>query len=93
MTDRDVVERVRDIVDTGKVWTYRPGKPHHKMTFKWASSAKAPTLALMQLLRPQMGERRQAQIDACISAVEEDGGIPCAAAPPRRVAVPGRLQV
>jgi hypothetical protein len=75
MTDRDVVERVRDIVGLGTVLRRPPGKPHHKETFRWAISAKAPTLKLMRLLRPHMGERRVAQIDACLQAVSEDGGI------------------
>lgn len=75
MTDRDVVERVRDIVGVGTVLPRKPGKPHHKMTFQWIISAKAPTLELMRLLRPHMGERRRARIDACIKAVEENGGV------------------
>lgn len=75
MTDRDVVERVRDIVGLGTVLRRPPSKPHHKETFRWAISAKAPTLKLMQTLRPHMGERRAAQIDRCIQAVAANGGI------------------
>jgi hypothetical protein len=75
MTDRDVVERVREIVGLGTVLRKPPGKRHHKETFRWAISAKAPTLKLMQILRPHMGERRTAQIDACLQAVAADGGI------------------
>jgi hypothetical protein len=41
MTDRDVVERVRDIVGLGSVHRRPPGKPHHKETFRWAISASS----------------------------------------------------
>lgn len=75
MTDKDVVERVRDIVGVGNVLPRKPGKAHHKVTYRWALSAKAAAIDLMTLLRPHMGERRRAQIDACIEAVTENGGL------------------
>jgi LAGLIDADG endonuclease len=75
MTDRDVVERVASIVGLGNVtWRCRQ-QEHHKDTYFWQVSSLANVVQLMKLLRPYMGERRCAQIDTCLEAVEAAGGV------------------
>ncbi len=76
MTDQDVVQKVRDVVGLGTVRLAKAQKAHHKDTHQWQVSAMKPVTDLMELLRPLMGERRQAQIGACLAAIEEAGGIP-----------------
>src|SRR5262245_235322 len=76
MTDQDVVERVRVTFGLGNVRRYQGQKAHHKDTYSWSLSAMGAVAALLVLLRPQMGERRRGQIDACLAAVEEAGGVP-----------------
>ena len=76
MTDRDVVEKVRDIVGLGTVRRAKTAKDHYKPTYQWQISAMGAVAALLQLLAPHMGMRRQQQIAACLAAVEEAGGVP-----------------
>lgn len=73
MTDQDVVQKVRDVVGLGTVRLAKAQKAHHKDTHQWQVSAMKPVTDLMELLRPLMGERRQAQIGACLAAIEEAG--------------------
>jgi hypothetical protein len=76
MTDRDVVERVRATVGLGSVSPHRRQKEHHKDTYSWCLSAMAAVQELITILRPHMGARRQEQIDKCLAAIEENGGVP-----------------
>lgn len=66
MCDEDIVHRAAEIFHTS-VYTCRPLKEHHKISFRTHCRGK-PAVEWMQKLRPLMGARRQGQIDrACAS--------------------------
>ena len=78
MTDRDIVERIVQLTGLGTVRSYQPSNPRHRTTYRWAINALEPTVALMRVLRPLMGIRRQDQIDRCLAAVVQNGSTsPC----------------
>lgn len=68
MTDRDVVERVHQLVGLGSFYKAKREKPHWKDTYGWTLSARQPVVALLWLLLPHMGERRQQRIRECLAA-------------------------
>jgi hypothetical protein len=74
MTDRDVVERAHRIVGQGSLHQAKRQKEHHKDTHIWRLSSMVLVMSLISLLRPNMGLRRQEQIDACLRAVDQIGG-------------------
>ena len=68
MTDRDVVERVADLLGVGVY-----DVPPTERTKKWRPSYRAivhheKAARLMRALRPLMGSRRQQQIDVALAA-------------------------
>lgn len=65
MTDLDVVERVAAVFDR-KVQRHRQRDPRHKPSFSTTVKG-ASAVHFMLLIRPVLGSRRQAQIDAAIS--------------------------
>jgi hypothetical protein len=75
MTDRDIVERAHRLTGVGRLFDkLTKQKEYHKNTFIWALSAMESTYLLMKRLLPHMGERRSAQIQVCLTAVDEIGG-------------------
>ncbi len=66
MTDRDVIERVARLWN-GAVYECKARNPRHKASYR-AQLDRSGAVALMILLRPLMGQRRQGQIDAAISS-------------------------
>lgn len=66
MIDRDLVERAHRLVGLGRIIEHqRRGKAWQK-TYRWHIQRKADCVEFMTAIRPLMGERRQAQIDACL---------------------------
>lgn len=67
MTDKDVVERVRDLFGVQVLHTRQPKEAHWKVSYQTLiSGIKAMTLMLK--LQPLMGERRQQQIQAALES-------------------------
>lgn len=63
MTDRDVLERLAEIVGTGRVSEVnRTNRPDRKPIYTWKLQARADVLALIDQVEPFMGYRRTAQI-------------------------------
>lgn len=75
-TDRDVVEHAYDTFGGTMGGPYDKKQENWKPYWQWGVQSRADSLRLMRLLRPLLGERRQAQIDAALAAE---------AAGPRRV--------
>lgn len=71
MTDRDVLERFREVVGCGSVRskTARHTKPHWKPQYIWRTSAHASQVA--ERLRPFLGQRRRARLDEILNRIEE----------------------
>lgn len=66
MTDRDVVERVANLLGRAVV-RLRRRKPHHKLPY--ATTIKgAPAVQVMYAVRPFLGKTRELQIDLAISS-------------------------
>lgn len=66
MTDRDVVERVAELFQVSVV--YLPARKENWKPTWLASLTGRRAVALMQQIRPYMGERRMRQIDAALAA-------------------------
>jgi hypothetical protein len=68
MTDRDVVARAASLMGVG-IASFRPKNPKHRPV--WIATAKGTRAReLMVMLKPLMGERRQSQIDAALTAAK-----------------------
>jgi len=69
MTDGDVIERLKTITGFG---TLRQRQlPSGKDLYLWTSTHQANTGALMTMLLPLMGKRRQAKIAECLERWKE----------------------
>ena len=66
MTDRDVVQRVGDLIERA-VLTLRPREPHHKTPYVTTIKG-TPAAHLMLAARPFFGIARQIQLDAAIAS-------------------------
>lgn len=64
MTDRDVIERAASIMENAKVYEGRK-RENRKQAFTVAITGYAAE-RIMKFLRPMLGVRRQAQIDASL---------------------------
>lgn len=64
--ERDIMARVCDLWGTS-VYPYRAAKPYQSPTFR-SELVGGSAVALMQLMHPEMGARRQAQIDAAVAS-------------------------
>lgn len=64
MTDRDVVEKLCEVLGVGKVTEYRNtqglGK---KQLYRWETSRRDQVIEICRALYPFMGSRRKSQID------------------------------
>jgi hypothetical protein len=65
MTDRDVIERVREIFGV-KIYVMRPAGVSKKEGYRVVLIGSR-AVEIMQLIRPWMGERRAAQIDRALA--------------------------
>lgn len=81
-TDRDVVQRLADIVGYGLIGENKL-KPGHKQAYTWRIGNRREVLALITAIRPMMGERRGSRIDEMIASHN--------ASPPKRQEK-GRMQ-
>jgi hypothetical protein len=71
MVDEDIIQRCLAISGVGRVWgPISPKDPKNKPTWAWQVASREDVVALMTKLRPLMGERRQRQIDECLSVHE-----------------------
>lgn len=66
MTDRDVIERLREKVGYGKIYERKPRKEGWKFSWQWSVAVRHEVIQLMTEIRPFMGERRGAKIDELI---------------------------
>ncbi len=66
MIDEDVMRRVGDLMERG-VYRCRAPRPEWSATYVVRVKG-APAVAWMRLLRPLLGQRRQAQIDRAIAS-------------------------
>jgi LAGLIDADG-like domain len=67
MTDRDIIARVADLIGT-RVYTHKISK-HYRQAFR-TELVGGSAVALMELLRPVLSERRQTQIDAAVATYQ-----------------------
>lgn len=65
MTDKDVVDRVHDILGFGI--RGERSLPSGKTAYRWSSNAQPYVAGLMMTLFPLMGERRQEKIIRCLA--------------------------
>lgn len=71
MTDRDVVERLRDIFGIGRVFPYRNTQGlGTKQLFRWDASSRKDVTAVCDAIYPWMGVRRRAQINRLRALLE-----------------------
>jgi len=70
MTDEDIVARAADLMGAQKYYAIRRQQAHHKDAWQVRVTG-ARAVALMRLLRPLMGIRRQAQIDAALESYRQ----------------------
>ena len=66
MSDKDVIERVQQVVGAGTISYVPPRKEGWKPLWRWGLSRRAEVIQLVTELRPWMGERRGARIDEMI---------------------------
>ena len=66
MTDKDIIQRVADILGVRSLWTRQPARPGWKVSYQLAVNGQR-AVDLMMRIRPMMGERRREQIDAAVS--------------------------
>lgn len=69
MTDEDIIHRVGAMFNAAS-YHKKPNKPGYKL-LHMTSIAGPKAVALMKLIRPHMGVRRQAQITKAIQAFEQ----------------------
>lgn len=75
MTDLDVIEKLHRIVGMGSV---QPGsirdkrRLHAKPIWIWGASRRVDLVALLQAIRPHMGQRRGSRIDELLSYANEN---------------------
>jgi hypothetical protein len=67
MTDEDVIRQAHDRAGVGNVNGPYTGRPGTKPFWEWRVARQHDAAALMELVRPWMGRRRQAEIDRVLS--------------------------
>lgn len=67
MTDKDVVEKAKEIMPACGPYVHNDNRPKHSTTYEvqWYGQRAEN---LMTRILPYMGERRKAKIDKCLSA-------------------------
>ena len=66
MTDRDIIDRLRTIVNFGSVREVKRYQAHHKPCFAWSGSGRQAA-ALMMTIYSLMGQRRKDKIYSILS--------------------------
>lgn len=64
MTDRDVIERLPVLTGTGNITTHVHDNPRWKPRHTWRTGRRSDIAAIIQAIRPYLGERRGADADA-----------------------------
>lgn len=68
MSDRDVVERLLTVVGAGRIYVRTPQPPRgNKTMYAWTLTNRPEVAQLISEIRPFMGERRSAKIDAMLT--------------------------
>ena len=62
MTDRDIINRVKDITNLGTICIKKTLNQNHKDCYQWQVAKTADAVAVMKLVLPLMGERRSQRI-------------------------------
>lgn len=74
MTDQDVVERVHAVTGIGRLrGPFKqggPGRDGHKPVWSWVVNKRADIRFLIERIRPFMGRRRGARIDAMLAGMD-----------------------
>ena len=71
MTDRDVVARLADLLQIGHLSKKQiPKQKNHKPFWSWRLNKRDEVKALLELLLPLMGKRRQAKIQKILNTEE-----------------------
>lgn len=73
MTDRDVLERFRDIVGVGGIKIEHRPDPH-KDCYRWSVSNAPESRMVLELLLPWLSERRREAAEALLSRMEHCRG-------------------
>jgi hypothetical protein len=70
MTDRDIVQRFRDVVDCGSVSGERRfGREHHKPTYVWLICNRRDVERILLDFLPWLGERRTAKANEALAEI------------------------
>ena len=70
MIDEDVIRRCRDVSGMGLVrGPYQSPAVNRRPMWFWSVGTRSEARALMELVRPLMGDRRRRKIDACLAGV------------------------
>lgn len=72
MTDKDVIEKLREIVGCGHIYDRKPQKESWKPAWQWVVATRAEVVQLITELRPYMGRRRTERIDELIAFDREN---------------------
>ena len=58
MTDKDVVDKFRDVVGVGNVTDRTYGKSHWKPRYRWTMRKKDEVIRILSAMLPYFGNRR-----------------------------------
>lgn len=72
MTDPDVVEKFRDLIGGGIIYTQRSAsfKPHHKTKYTWVLAPRPDVERVLRALLPWFGARRSARAHEALRVIE-----------------------
>lgn len=70
-TDSDVIQKIYEILEVGKVSRRSGAKPNYKEVHIWRLGRKEGCIELCELLLPHMGTRRQEKLTEIIRANKE----------------------
>jgi hypothetical protein len=68
MTDRDVVERLREVTGLGLIHNRGHRQSHHKDVWDWAVTRKESVCALAEWIAPILLSRRRASVETTLQA-------------------------
>ena len=73
MSDLDIIERLRNVFNVGRVLPYRSTQGlGSKQLFRWDASSRSDVTKVCDAIYPWMGKRRQAQIDKLRKLIQEN---------------------
>ena len=70
MCDLDVLVRLQEVTGVGTIdGPHKTRSDKHTPTYQWRVQRKNDAIAVMRLVSPMMGTRRQARIEAVLSGI------------------------